>query len=698
MLRHDAYPVPTDDGVCILTNSGDVVLTGRSIFQWIERLTPYLDGRFTLADLTETMPADRRAMTERIIEALREQQVVIEAEESEHGAAWLTEAERAAFGNEIGFLARGGPSGERRFHAYRETTIAVVGAGRMMLETVAAALCSGSRRIRVVVTDECATDPVMLAEHERLSTRRDAEQQITYRMADLTDEARLSEVIEGAGIVIYASDRAAAHTARALDAVCGRCGIPFLAVVVDSDEALLGPFGPVTGAPNGWTSAWRRLLALRGTTAGRQREPADGEAHSAAEAVPTVVGNIIIREATRMLSGLAEQGGPNRMSLIDLPSLRERRLDVLPHPFSMAASEVDEGTLRATMGRLRDGERMDAEDFARRALPCLQARLGVLGEVSERDFAQLPLAVSQVQVSDPMRLLAPGVPLPIVTGVDLSLTQARRAAVMRALATYASLVVDPRRLHVAWEAADPRTGDPDDDLASLLAGDWHGYVWGYALADGLPREVPAVDVFPALRLVGSTYEPPVGVAAGYDWAEAVRTGLLSRCRQLTVAELADGRRQATPVEWSEVPLDGSGERYRSMVKIIGQRLGVFDVTGSLGVPTLAIRLHGVTLAYTSGMSFGEALRDGLAEVLLAYQANTGSDNGYAPARVPSLPSSRRTGGAPRVAACPAWSTDVEAILVRLNQLGWAAVVVPLDHDPAVTDIMPYLIAMVLARV
>jgi hypothetical protein len=408
------------------------------------------------------------------------------------------------------------------------------------------------------------------------------------------------------------------------------------------------------------------------------------------------VANIVIREAILILSGLEAQTGHARMSLIDLPSLRERRLDVLPHPFSMAGSEVDDGSLQATMGRLRDGERMDAEEFARRAGECLQPWLGVLDEVTERDFAQMPLAVSQVQVSDPVRLLGAGVPLPVVTGVGLSLTQARRAAVLRGLATYGSLMVDPRRLHVAGDAADPRTGDPDADLASLLAGDWHGFAWGDALADGLPREISAVDVFPALRPMASTYEPQVGAAAGYDWAEAVRTGLLSQCRRLTVAELTDGRRPATPVEWSELPLDGPGDRYRSMVKIIGPGLDVYDVTGSPGVPTLAFRLDGITVAYASGLSFGEALRDGLAEVLLAYQANTSRDTGYAPARVPPLaspPPSRRA----RVAPCPAWSTDEEAVLVWLSQLGWTAVAVPLDHDPAVTDIMPYLVAIVLAR-
>ena len=46
-------------------------------------------------------------------------------------------------------------------------------------------------------------------------------------------------------------------------------------------------------------------------------------------------------------------------------------------------------------------------------------------------------------------------------------------------------MVDPRRLHVPQDAADPRTGAPEQDLAALLARRWKGLAWGYGLADGL---------------------------------------------------------------------------------------------------------------------------------------------------------------------------------------------------------------------
>jgi hypothetical protein len=656
-LRDDAFYAPTADGVCILTNSGEVVLTGPSIFQWVDRLVPYLDGRYTLAELTASMPVERKEMTERVITALRERGVLVKAEPSGQAQPPLTDAERQLYRREIGLLGYVAPFSEHSFRAFRETPLALVGSGRLLDAAVDAALCSGSRRVSIAM--------------------------------DLSDEDRLSTVVGRAGVVVYAGDRADLDQLHALDRACARTGIPFVAAVVTGGEAWLGPFGPSHGEHPRWASAWRRLHALDGVAA--TPLPA-GECTGP---VPTVVANQLLREVMRRLSGTSDPPGPERMTRIDLTSLRTQRHTLLPHPFVLAAPYRDRAGQHASIGRLRHGERIGADEFSRRIVACLDARLGVLGEVTERDLTQIPLAVSQVRVSDPVGLLGPDAPPPVVTGAGASLTDARRAAVLRGLAAYGSLMVDPRRLHVRPGATDPRTGDPEKDLAAMRAGGWTGFVWGHGLADGDLHEVSAEAVFPALRGDASTDLVPPGAAAGYDWDEAVRTGLLGQCRQVTLTEVADGRHRFTPIDWHEAALDEHGRRYRSLVKVIAGGLEVHDVTGSAEVPTLAFCLDGVTLAYASGFSFPEALRDGLAQLLLSQQAQTDGETGYAAARVPALPSSGRGLG---VARCPDWSTDPARTVARLARLGWSPVAVPLDHDPGMTvSIMPYLVHIVLTR-
>ncbi len=706
-LRDDACYAPTSDGICILTNRGQVVMTGSSIFAWVDRLAPYLDGQHTLAELTAALPADRKQMTERVIDVLRERGVVVEVAEEEAGedenpANRLTDDERRLYRREIDYLAYFGPSGERSFQAFRGSVVAMVGAGRMLTESVAAALVSGSGRLRVALTGECPADTILLADCGRRFGKRDPRQRITRTAADPADEEQLSRVVDGADIVIYACDRAVFDQARTLDRVCARAGVPLVAAIPIGDHAWLGPFGSAVNRWPGWMSAWRRLLALGDIDDRRFRHASAGAAVGVAVpqgelwagAAPTVAANQFIREVVRRLGDTAERVGPPRMVHLDLRSLRTESHPFLPHPFSLAASPQDQADLLATVGRLSEGEPLGAEEFSQAVTACMQPRLGVLGEVTERDFAQIPLAVSQVQVSDPVLLLDPTAPLPVVTGAGLSIDQARSAAILRGLAVYGSLMVDPRRLYVRGDARG-NTGDPDEDLAALLAGEWSGFVLGYGLADGLPHVVLAAAAFPALSGALSTYVPPPGAAAGYDWQEAVRNGLAAQCRRLTVDEIAGGQHPFAPVEWKEAATDALGCRYRSIVNMTGCSLDVYDVTGSPRVPTLAFCLDSVTVAYASGFSFAEALRDGLADVLLWHQAEADGEADYAPAPVPPLPMRAR---GPHLAACPAWSTDAAAAIARLAQLGWTAVAVPLDHDPGVSgSIMPYLVNVVVTH-
>lgn len=690
-LREDAYYVATSDGVYILTPQGEVMMTGRSIFGWVDRLAPYLDGRHTLAELTAALPADRKQMTERVISALRERGVVVETGEDADQVYSLTSDEQRLYSREIAFLGYSGSSGERSFQAYRDSVIVLAGAGRLLAETVRAALDSGSRTLRIALTGADPDDLIVLADCERRARQRDPRQRIIRSAAERADEDRLSDLVTGAGAVVYGSDRADVDSARALDLLCSRASVPFVAAILADDHAWLGPFGPDTGGRPGWMSAWRRLLALEGDEAGRVRRDATGPRAGAA---PTVVANQLIREVMRQLSGTAMPAEPTRMVRVDLRSLNHKNHPFLPHPFSLAATRQDRASLAAAVDRLREGERLEPEDLSRRMTACLEPRLGVLSEVTEQDFAQVPLAVAQVRVSDPVRLLDPGVPLPVVTGAGLSLAEARRAAVMRGLAVYGSLMVDPRRLQVHGDARG-LTGDPAEDLAALRAGQWSGFIWGHGLADERPRALAAEAVFPALRGGCPGNAPPPGVAAGHDWVEAVRSGLVGQCRQLTLNELDGGQRQFTPIEWTEVALDAVGRRYRSMATVLGDRLDVYDVTGSPRMPTLAFHVDGVTVAYASGFSFGDALRDGLAKVLLLHQAQADGEAPYALARVPPMPEHGRASG---ITTCPAWSIDAAGVVAQLAHLGWSVVAVPLDHDPSVTGtVLPYLVNVVVAR-
>ena len=95
----------------------------------------------------------------------------------------------------------------------------------------------------------------------------------------------------------------------------------------------------------------------------------------------------------------------------------------------------------------------------------------------------------------------------------------------------------------------------------------------------------------------------------------------------------------------------------------------------------------------------EALRDGLEQALLACQACAYNQSDYAPQPVLQLPESLRGDHSqPLETSEPSVRppvADQRSIVDALHQLGWIPVVVPLNHDPEMSQIMPYVVNVVL---
>ncbi|SEM92084.1 YcaO-like family protein [Nonomuraea pusilla] len=76
LLRPDVCYGPSSDGLYLLTHRGSVAFRGPSAHRLLVRLAPYLDGRFTLAELTAELAPERRQAVERLVEALASRDVI----------------------------------------------------------------------------------------------------------------------------------------------------------------------------------------------------------------------------------------------------------------------------------------------------------------------------------------------------------------------------------------------------------------------------------------------------------------------------------------------------------------------------------------------------------------------------------------------------------------------------------------------
>jgi hypothetical protein len=483
-------------------------------------------------------------------------------------------------GGEFGYLDTFVPDAHRALEDYRDARILLVGSGRILTELARVLAQSGANQVRIA--------------------------------ADVATAANTD-------LVVQVSDRSAPERALAVDRACREWDLPVVHGIRRGGELWVGT--------DGLESAWRRLNRWVGWPDPDGPLPEDAVA---------VAAGMLGMAAFRQLTGIAE----HTMSCLDLATLRTTTHRFLPY---RNGSPTTDQSFADRIAELRAGAALEPETLDADGTRLVDPRLGVLGEVSERDFAQLPVNVAAVRVA--------GWSSP-VTGAGLTVRDARWRAVLAGVAAYAATTVDPARL-------------------------LDGRVRGVRLSDGSIRLVDRDSVFTVPD------QPLAGVAARYTWSDAVSSALLDRC--------ACPLPGTEPVRLNPADLDPDQESgaYLRMLDILGVRLTIDDVTGPLRVPTLAFRSGDRTVAVISAYRAQDALADGLRAVVLDEQARRARQPAYAPSGVMRTRPAVTTGGPP--APCTEAGL-IEALLAN----GFDPVAIPLDHDAEVHRIVPYIARVVLA--
>ncbi|HKR50627.1 MAG TPA: TOMM precursor leader peptide-binding protein [Pseudonocardiaceae bacterium] len=685
-LRGDTKYVPTSDGIYLQNNRRVLRIPGKQVYQWIDRLAPYLDGDHSLAELTEGLSSDRAEMVDQLVEMLAGAGFVkdIEADDSHT----LSPAETDAYAPEIAFIDYFCDSAAARFEAFRRTRVVAVGSGQTLTALVAANLAVGLRTVDVLVTGECLTDLDRCRRHLETARQRDPDQTLTVQTVTGWggDEGAVRAALEPFDAVVHVSDRPMLGRATMVDRICRAEGKVLVQAVVEGDLAWIGPLiSPDDEQGMGWESAWRRLQATRtGSTAGHRRFAFNDDLTAPVSEYLTsptaaLVANQASFEVFKHLAGVPVPEPRGQLLRVDLETLRTTAHWFRPHPTCLPVAQVTPSSSEAlaeTVDRLARSEPVDEHVFSRQVRECFDRELGLFTFIDEGEFQQLPLNVCLVTLSNPALLSEPDEPAATV-GVGTDMGMARRRAAQRACELYAASVVDERRL--------------------VQANGQGVRVWGYDLVEQRPRMVAAASVFPTLRgLVPSPGSAP-WLASGFSWAEAVTTALASVCRQLTLAELDVDGEPFPLVDLDAGLLDEQGARYAQILRTWGVPIAVYDVTGTLQIPSFAFCVGDQTVAYRTGVDVRDALRCGLEQTVAYEQARANHQPDYAPPDVTDLP--HRARGVrptpPQLSSPGDWAHQQHRLCDALMQQGRRVVVVPLDHDPAVTDVLPHIVNLVV---
>jgi putative thiazole-containing bacteriocin maturation protein len=685
-LRGDTKYVPTPDGVYLQNNRRVLRIPGKQVYQWVDRLAPHLDGNRSLAELTDGLSVDRVEMVDQLVEMLTTAGFIkdVEADESHT----LRPAETDAFGPEIAFIDYFCDSAAARFQAFRHTRIAAVGSGQTLTALVAANLAVGLRNVEVLVTGECPTDLDRLYQHLDAARQRDPEQMLTVQMATDwdSDEVAARAALGPFDAVVHVCDRPMLGRAALVDRVCRAEGKVLVQAVIVGDQAWIGPLtGPEDEQAQGWESAWRRLQATRtGPAAGHRRfaftdDPLAPVSEYLTSPTAALVANHVSFEVFKHLAGVPVPETRGQLLRVDLETLRTTAHRFRPHPTCLPMAAVgapNSQALAETVHRLARGELTDEHAFSRQARACFDEELGLFTFLDEGEFQQLPLNVCRVTISNPALLSEPDKPLTAI-GVGTDTGMARRRATQRACELYAASVVDQRRL--------------------VQANGQGMRVWGYDLTEERPRLAAAESVFPTLRGLAPSLGSAPWLASGFSWAQAVATALALVCQQLTVAGLDLEGAPFPLVDLNAGMLDEQGARYAAILRTWNVPVAVYEVTGPLGVPSFAFCVGNETVAYHTGVDMRDILRRGLEQTVAYQQALTNHQPDYAPPDVVNLPQGAR-GVWPtqlQLSGAGDWVYQQHQLCDALMKHGNRVLVVPLDHDPAVTDVLPYIVNLVV---
>ncbi|MFB6394444.1 TOMM precursor leader peptide-binding protein [Polymorphospora lycopeni] len=530
-LRDDLMYVATDAGVYLETGTTSTEISGGAAYGLIRRIAPHLDGSRTVAELTESLPANQQRLVTDLVAMLVHRGIARDLDrEPPHR---LQDWELTRYRQAISFAEHTADAPLHRFESFRNSRVLLIGAGPGLAALVQTLFDLGLLTATLVETAESPTEQ---AACQRILDRCRADDptvELSLR-PELADGAALAAVVGEYDAVLHCTDRLMAGRALTLNRVARAHGVPVLHALATAGSAWVGPTGG--GAVGGcWECAVR---SLHGTSPSGEAPLETDHPDAVAEYLTAPVGALI---GTALGFGYfrhavgAETTATNRMTHIDLESAvtSEHLLGVHPRCRSCRGS-VPAEPLAERIAVMARRTPVDAETFATRVATMIDPRLGPILDIGTGRQSQMSVSCIEATVAD---VAGTGTGPTTVTAIGNSRRQAlSRAAVaaVESLAERAATVTDtgPAGTTDLPHWWDPATGEvvPAEPTGPLVAA---GFTWAEAQGRALLRLRRSAATAPDAGHLpgppdpaGSTPDPAVSVGSTLDpahWPEPVRT-------------------------------------------------------------------------------------------------------------------------------------------------------------------------------
>lgn len=521
-FKDNVFFAPTDEGIFFRGASGALEIKGARLYDWFERLLPYLRGNVELEQLLGSLSPERRNVVRTLVERLASRGFIKDVSKEEPHS--LSPEVQARYADVLRYIDDLQDSAGRRFEDFRRAKVLVVGRGRPLQAAARGLMRAGLPRL-VTLSDEPEAQ------------RRVADEARTHGQGDPTfswEERSAGAAVDWAQQLEPFDLVVAVGVEDWLEELSERCSRLHKRLVVAARGVGSGWVGSVVvpGVPGCWSCASARLRAL----------PA-----SAGDSWPymgdMVLGQLAAHEVLKAVTGVQAAVVPGQLLHVEARQLQVTSRAVAAWP-ECPVCRGPQRDLEAQLAAWREARPLEPAEAWSLAERYIEPHTGLLAHVAPEALQQIPLYQCEASV----RL--PGQPRVVAAGRNAE--QARLETLRRALETYAH-----------WTAE--RLGDT---RGALVQGDGglvevdarsRPFASGVTLEEWMGRGVLAhAQQRVEQRLLSSAEVPlaPIALENGFtdSWqhllhrAAQVRYGVpveLYRCAEegpLTVVVLLQGRR------------------------------------------------------------------------------------------------------------------------------------------------------------
>ncbi|MFD0560371.1 hypothetical protein FB566_4374 [Stackebrandtia endophytica] len=569
-LRHDLVFAEVPTGTLIRHSDGGFVLRGKSIYQWITTLAPFLDGTKTKEELTAGLDAGRAGMVDKLLDVLTEKGALTTA----IGPAVDADHELADYRQQIGFIEHYGKNGAEGFVAFRDAVVQVVG-------------------------DDAVSESV----REGLL---------------LNGLGRVAETGDDAEFIVVSATEGDAH--RIVETLRDNPSATVLPVVRVGEKVMVGP---LTGPRRlgDWNTVMSRFTRNDNTgeaarlwmSAAVPDQAVRPERLRAAHA--SLLGMMAAFEVFRDLTGALKAETDGAVIFVNLKTGDSAREEALVDPRDL--------TERSTVAPKDVADILDAgepeeepvdptvheheHENLRRFMLLAGETVGIVTGFEDEEIDQAPIKIARTTVNAGSPDAAPALGFAYETAGHARLRSAANAILeyVRSLGPLpAGDVTASRRIEAAGLAIATGLGDGDD----------RGWVVGRSL-DGDVVEVPAAAVYArsAVNDAGVFEHTSAGEGAGEDFAEALLAGVRSALAYDGVQALARG--ESLP-EVTLAELDDAVTYLTRTATLLGHKVGVYRLPGAAPAIAVFAVIRGTQdYAVGVGKSVSAATADALVDLL-----------------------------------------------------------------------------------